>query len=245
MTQPLPELASFRGDDDPRLVAATLACSACLSGEVDWALDVDGWEAQVWCSCRSCGHRTGGGPELPAGAAPVPARQARGLPLRLSLAGVSRPTFVQTLKGRARPVDTAFMLRPHGWGQRLRRSARSPVLSPLPGLRSEALPWAPPPTEAPTISTVAGDGSVGYAGDGGPAANASLNAPESVAALPDGSFLIADKENSRVRRVSPDGTIATVAGSGTAGYDRDGVPAVSGQSSTARRGSRLCPMAAS
>ena len=57
MVQPLPELASFRGDDDPRLVAAALACSACLSGEVDWALDVDGWEAEVWCTCRSCGHR--------------------------------------------------------------------------------------------------------------------------------------------------------------------------------------------
>jgi hypothetical protein len=51
------ELASFRGDDDPRLVSAALACSICLSGEVDWALDVDGWDAQVWCSCRSCGHR--------------------------------------------------------------------------------------------------------------------------------------------------------------------------------------------
>ena len=53
----LSELASFRGDDDPRLVAAALACSVCLSGEVDWALDVDGWEAEVWCSCRACGHR--------------------------------------------------------------------------------------------------------------------------------------------------------------------------------------------
>ena len=51
------ELAIFRGDDDPRLVEASLACPACLSGEVDWALDVDGWEAQVWCTCRSCGHR--------------------------------------------------------------------------------------------------------------------------------------------------------------------------------------------
>ena len=51
------ELASFRGDDDPRLVSAALSCPVCLSGEVDWALDVDGWEAQAWCSCRACGHR--------------------------------------------------------------------------------------------------------------------------------------------------------------------------------------------
>jgi hypothetical protein len=51
------ELAIFRGDDDPRLVAAALACPLCLSGEIDWALEVDDWEAQVWCSCKSCGHR--------------------------------------------------------------------------------------------------------------------------------------------------------------------------------------------
>jgi hypothetical protein len=51
------ELAIFRGDDDPRLVAAALSCPLCLSGEIDWALEVDDWEAQVWCSCRSCGHR--------------------------------------------------------------------------------------------------------------------------------------------------------------------------------------------
>ena len=50
------ELATFRGDDEPCLVAATLACRICLSGDVDWALDVDefhdGW---VHCRCRSCG----------------------------------------------------------------------------------------------------------------------------------------------------------------------------------------------
>lgn len=50
------ERASFRGDDDPRLVAAALACPACLSGEVDWALEVDEWEAEVYCACRSCGY---------------------------------------------------------------------------------------------------------------------------------------------------------------------------------------------
>jgi hypothetical protein len=53
------EQASFRGDDDPVLVAAALACPVCLSGDVDWALEVDEWEAQVECSCRSCGHRRG------------------------------------------------------------------------------------------------------------------------------------------------------------------------------------------
>ena len=53
----LTEQASFRGDDDPALVAATLACPVCLSGEVGWALEVDEWDAQVHCTCRQCGHR--------------------------------------------------------------------------------------------------------------------------------------------------------------------------------------------
>jgi hypothetical protein len=51
------ETTSFRGDDDPRLVHAALACSACLSGDVEWALEIDDWEQQVVCACQSCGHR--------------------------------------------------------------------------------------------------------------------------------------------------------------------------------------------
>jgi len=50
------ELANFRGDDDPSLVAAALACRACLSSDVDWALRVDDFEGQVECRCRSCGY---------------------------------------------------------------------------------------------------------------------------------------------------------------------------------------------
>ena len=51
------ELASFRGDDDPCLVAAALACRACLSSDVEWSLLVDDFEGQVECRCRSCGYR--------------------------------------------------------------------------------------------------------------------------------------------------------------------------------------------
>lgn len=50
------ELASFRGDDDPSLVAAALSCRACLSGDVGWSLRVDDFEGLVECSCRSCGY---------------------------------------------------------------------------------------------------------------------------------------------------------------------------------------------
>jgi hypothetical protein len=76
-----------------------------------------------------------------------------------------------------------------------------------------------------TIRTVAGSGSYGSSGDGGPATAASLQAPIGVAALPDGSFLIADAAAARVRRVSATGIITTAAGTGTRGISGDGGPA--------------------
>ena len=79
------------------------------------------------------------------------------------------------------------------------------------------------------ITTVAGTGTPSYSGDGGPATAAGLYAPSGVAAMPDGGFLIADTGNSRVRRVSPDGTITTVAGTGTPGFSGDGGPATAAQ----------------
>src|SRR5947208_798168 len=68
------------------------------------------------------------------------------------------------------------------------------------------------------ITTVAGIGTPGYSGDGGPAIMAQLFAPSGVATTADGGFLIADTGNSRVRKVSPTGTITTVAGTGTPGF---------------------------
>jgi hypothetical protein len=81
-----------------------------------------------------------------------------------------------------------------------------------------------------TISTVAGNGTSGFSGDGGPATQAQLNAPVSVSATADGGFLIGDSLNHVVRRVASDGTITTVAGTpGTAGFIGDGGPAVDAQ----------------
>jgi RHS repeat-associated protein len=62
----------------------------------------------------------------------------------------------------------------------------------------------------------------GYSGDGGPAADAGLSDPTGLAVADDGSVYIADSGNHRIRRVSPDGIISTVAGTGTAGFGGDG-----------------------
>src|SRR5439155_1692857 len=75
------------------------------------------------------------------------------------------------------------------------------------------------------ISTVAGNGSYGFSGDGGPATQATLRNPRNVALAPDGSLYIVDRDNHCIRRMGPDGIITTVAGNGTFGFSGDGGPA--------------------
>jgi hypothetical protein len=75
------------------------------------------------------------------------------------------------------------------------------------------------------ISTVAGNGSYGFSGDGGPATGASLATPFGVVVDSAGNFFIADLDNQRIRKVSTTGIISTVAGDGTYGYGGDGGPA--------------------
>jgi trimeric autotransporter adhesin len=77
------------------------------------------------------------------------------------------------------------------------------------------------------INTVAGNGTAGYGGDGGSAASAQLQHPYSVAVDSSGSLFIADTDNNRIRKVTPDGIINTIVGNGTAGYGGDGGPAIS------------------
>jgi uncharacterized protein (TIGR03437 family) len=80
-----------------------------------------------------------------------------------------------------------------------------------------------------TITTVAGNGSMGYAGDGGPALGAKLACPHGVAVDPAGNIYIGDTENNRVRKVTPGGVISTIAGTGTQGFTGDGRPAAGAQ----------------
>jgi serine/threonine-protein kinase len=77
--------------------------------------------------------------------------------------------------------------------------------------------------ELGTITTIAGNGSVGFAGDGGPATAAQLNNPIDVAVASDGTIYVADTYNSCVRAISPDGIIRTFAGvCGEPGFANDG-----------------------
>jgi DNA-binding beta-propeller fold protein YncE len=75
---------------------------------------------------------------------------------------------------------------------------------------------------------VAGTGTRGFAGDGGPATDAEFSGPSSLAVDGAGNLYIADSGNQRIRRIDATTQIVTtVAGSGTAGFEGDGAPALS------------------
>ena len=76
------------------------------------------------------------------------------------------------------------------------------------------------------INNLAGTGSPVWSGDGGPAVRAGLNNPYGLTRGPDGALYICDMGNHLIRRISPEGTITTVAGTGRQGYSGDGGPAI-------------------
>src|ERR1700730_8071099 len=77
-----------------------------------------------------------------------------------------------------------------------------------------------------TITTVAGNGAMGYSGDGGPAIFGELNGPTGVAVDPNGNIYIAEWGSYHVRQVNPSGIISTLAGNGSPTYCGDGGPAI-------------------
>ena len=73
------------------------------------------------------------------------------------------------------------------------------------------------------ISTIAGTGTPGFSGDGGAAKAAQLDAPRSIALHPaTGDLYITDYSNNRIRRLTPDGIVSTVAGNGEIGLVQEG-----------------------
>ncbi len=81
-------------------------------------------------------------------------------------------------------------------------------------------------TLAGVISTFAGNGTTVFGGDDGPATAAGISCPSGLALDTAGDLFIADRCHNRVREVTPDGTIHTVAGNGTSGSSGDGSPAI-------------------
>lgn len=82
---------------------------------------------------------------------------------------------------------------------------------------------------AGAISTIAGSGQPGAAGDEGPAISADLDAPRGIAVDGAGNLYLADTGNNRVREVTADGVIHTIAGQEAAGFAGDGGPALAAQ----------------
>ncbi len=76
------------------------------------------------------------------------------------------------------------------------------------------------------ITTFAGTGMVGYAGDGGPASAAKLNTPAGIATDTFGNVYLADQYNHCIRKINLSGIITTIAGNGAAGFSGDGTAAV-------------------
>jgi streptogramin lyase len=76
-----------------------------------------------------------------------------------------------------------------------------------------------------TITTIAGNGTQGYSGDGAIATNAMLAAPQAITVDGDGNVYFVDGNNNVIRKVNGPGIITTYAGTGTSGYTGDGGPA--------------------
>ena len=96
------------------------------------------------------------------------------------------------------------------------------VLSVVGNLRSYQLYAAEPPAVGWTVETVAGTGKAGFRGDGGPASQAEVDNPFGVVRGPDGAIWFCEYGGQRVRRITPDGRLVTVAGTGQKGYSGDG-----------------------
>ena len=79
------------------------------------------------------------------------------------------------------------------------------------------------------ITTIAGNGTKSYCGDGGQAVSACLNEPHAVDIDGDGNIYVCDQQNYRIRKITPEGIITTIAGIGISGFSGDSSLAVNAQ----------------
>lgn len=83
--------------------------------------------------------------------------------------------------------------------------------------------------EGQVITTIVGNGTMGYSGDGNPATSAACSMPQSARLDKQGNLYIADKLNNVIRKVNTSGLITTIVGTGVAGYSGDGGIATNAQ----------------
>ena len=133
--------------------------------------------------------------------------------LLLVAAAAAAPAAARIGAGSGTIVTVAALQHPRGLA--VMRDGSILVAEPYQNLVSRIAPDG-------TVTTVVGTGVTGFAGDDGPASSAELDFVHGVAVMPDGGFVLADTLNERIRRVFPDGRIATVAGIGIRGYSGDG-----------------------
>jgi YVTN family beta-propeller protein len=79
------------------------------------------------------------------------------------------------------------------------------------------------------VTTIAGTGVAGYSGNGGPATSAQIGGPVEVTYDSSGNLYFSDSINCVVRKIDTTGTITTYAGTGTCGYNSDGIPATTAE----------------
>ncbi|MFI8912908.1 RICIN domain-containing protein [Streptomyces sp. NPDC053513] len=137
-------------------------------------------------------------------------------PVISTVAGTGVPGF----QGEGEPAITAQLNRPYGIAI---DSTGTLYFSDFHNHRVRKI------TSDGKVSTVAGTGVAGFKGDNGLATAAQLNWPREVAVDSAGNLYIADGNNNRVRKVTTDGIISTVVGSGVASFSGDG-----GQATAAR-----------
>ena len=103
-----------------------------------------------------------------------------------------------------------------GRGRPWRRSAAALLILSIPALCPAQS------VQTYRIETIAGTGTAGFAGDGGQASSAQFSSPCAAIVDSSGAIYVSDSANNRVRKITSDGTVSTVAGNGTAGYSGDG-----------------------
>jgi sugar lactone lactonase YvrE len=108
--------------------------------------------------------------------------------------------------------------------QTLLAGSRTVLSANVSGVGPLSFQWQLNGTNLPNnlISSIAGNGTAGFAGDGGLAVTGKINGPYNIASDSQGNVYIADTANNRVRKVSINGTLTTVAGTGIASFSGDG-----------------------